>query len=1094
VQTCQSCGRENPADARFCNSCGSPLAVATAHALEERKLVTVLFADLVGFTSRSEQLDPEDVRAMLSPYYARLRAELERHGGTVEKFIGDAVMAVFGAPVAHEDDPERAVRAALAIRDWVREQPQLQVRIAVNTGEALVTLGARPAEGEGMVAGDVVNTSARLQTAAPINGILVGERTYRATRAAISYRSAEPVAAKGKADPVPAWEAEEARSRFGVDTVTDGAPLVGRDRELAMLRDALDRVREEESPQLVTIVGVPGMGKSRLVHELSQVADAEPDLIMWRQGRSLPYGDGVTYWALSEMVKAHCGILDTDTPHAADAKLTEAVTAVVRDESVLAHLRPLVGLGSETESGREHQAWRRFFEALAARGPLVLVFEDLHWADDSLLEFVDHLVDWATDVPLLVICTARPELLERRPSWGGGKRNASTVSLSPLSEQETAALVARLMDRSVLPAATQQALLARAGGNPLYTEQYVHMLVERGDAETALPENVQGIIAARLDALTPDEKALLQAAAVFGKVFWRGAAAAVAATDDDDVDLRLHALQRKEFIHRQRRSSVADETEYAFGHVLVRDVAYSQLPRASRAERHRAAAEWIESLGRSGDLAEMLAHHYREALDYTRATGQAPGELEVRARDALRAAGDRAFALGSVRAAAQYFQAAADLTAREDPARPRLLLALGRCGLDDHSREEEVLMEAAEGLLAQGDRDSAAVAETMLARHWWVRGVATRVWEHLDRAAELLPQDATTRARAEVVASIARTWVLAGQPTRAIEMGREAIRLARELDLHDTEAVALMAVGTARGVMGDLGGLADLEKVIEMAARPGLAQLRSHALSNLSSIELEMGDLQGALEHNRQNMREAEAEGAAATIGWTQTERAIWCFYAGDWEEAEQRLAVLSQLDALAPYIRTVLDEMEIRLAVSRGRVAEAVEAAKRLADLSREIADPQVLYPALGLLTSVLVDAGRREEASAVADEVLAAIPGRDTSAGAFARADLAFALLELGREDDLRPLLDGPSRWFSAARAIVDHDFVRAVEVFREIGTPPYESLARMLAAQELLAAGRRAEAVDLLEPAAAFFRRVGATRDLANCEVLLTAADAA
>ena len=281
---------------------------------------------------------------------------------------------------------------------------------------------------------------------------------------------------------MPAWEVVEARSRLGVDTVAEGAPLVGRDRELAVLRDTLDRVREDESPQLVTLVGVPGMGKSRLVYELSQLADAETDLIMWRQGRSLPYGDGVTYWALGEMVKAHCGILDTDPPEVAASKLADTVSAVVADESVLAHLRPLVGLGSELESGREHQAWRRFFEALAAKGPLVLVFEDLHWADDSLLDFIDHLVDWAISVPLLVVCTARPELLERRPAWGGGKRNASTLSLSPLSEQDTARLVARLMDRSVLPAATQEALLTRVGGNPLYTEQYVHMLVERGDA------------------------------------------------------------------------------------------------------------------------------------------------------------------------------------------------------------------------------------------------------------------------------------------------------------------------------------------------------------------------------------------------------------------------------------------------------------------------------------------------------------------------------------------------------------------------------------------------------------------------------------
>ena len=427
----------------------------------ERKVVTVLFADLVGFTSRAESLDPEDVDAILRPYHEQLRSELERHGGTVEKFIGDAVMAVFGAPAAHEDDPERAVRAALAIRDAMSEDGRLKVRIAVTTGEALVTLGAHPSEGEGMAAGDVVNTAARLQNAAPVNGILVDETTYRATRDVIGYTEAEPVTAKGKAEPVPVWEAKEARSRFGVDVVQAGAPLVGRRRELDLLTDALARAREERSPQLVTLVGVPGIGKSRLVYELSQVVDAEPELIHWRQGRSLPYGEGVTYWALAEMAKAHAGILETDPPEEAERKLAEAVGGLEAEGAarMLESLRPLVGLGGDGEPGGDRAgrfaAWRQFFEAIAEQRPTVLVFEDLHWADDDLLDFVDHLVDWGSGVPLLVACTARPELLERRPGWGGGKPNALTLSISPLSDDDTARLLSGLLERSVMPAETQ---------------------------------------------------------------------------------------------------------------------------------------------------------------------------------------------------------------------------------------------------------------------------------------------------------------------------------------------------------------------------------------------------------------------------------------------------------------------------------------------------------------------------------------------------------------------------------------------------------------------------------------------------------------
>jgi len=296
MSVCPACGHRNQPGAKFCSQCGVALVEAQPLTYEERKVVTVLFADLVGFTSRAEQMDPEDVRALLSPYYARLRAELERFGGTVEKFIGDAVMALFGAPAGHEDDPERAVLAALAIRDWVREEERIQVRIAVSTGEALIMLGARPSEGEGMAAGDVLNTAARLQAAAPVNGILVGERTYRATRRVIEYRQAQPVHAKGKKEPVAVWEAVQARARPGVELRQQpGAALVGRERELHVLRDALARVRAERTPQLVTLVGVPGIGKSRLLYELSQIADADAELISWRQGRSLPYGEGVSF-------------------------------------------------------------------------------------------------------------------------------------------------------------------------------------------------------------------------------------------------------------------------------------------------------------------------------------------------------------------------------------------------------------------------------------------------------------------------------------------------------------------------------------------------------------------------------------------------------------------------------------------------------------------------------------------------------------------------------------------------------------------------------------------------------------------------------
>src|SRR5690349_8269320 len=500
--TCPSCRRENPDDSRFCNACGAPLGAAEPGGGEERKTVTIVFVDLVGFTAQAERLDPEDVQQVLSPYHARVRTELERHGGTVEKFIGDAVMAVFGAPTAHEDDPERAVRAALAIRDWAQEQDALQVRIAVNTGEALVRLGARPVEGEAMVAGDVVNTAARMQAAAPVNGILVGESTYRATEGSIRFREAEPVHGKGKSEPIVVWEAAEAIGRFGVDlSERPRGRLVGREQELELVRSLLARVQSERTAQLVTLVGVPGIGKSRLVSELFLEVDEQSELIRWRQGRCIPYGESITFWALGEIVKAEAGILESDAPSEASAKLRSTVAQLVPEEGearwVEAELRALVGLADgRQQAGTESAgaAWRRFLEAVAERGPAVLVFEDLHWADDGLLDFLDDLVDWLRAAPLLVIGTARPELLERRRSWGGGKANATTISLRPLDEEQTTRLIGELLGSPVQAAEAQQALLERAGGNPLFAEQYVRMLNERGTTGE-LPESVQGVIA-----------------------------------------------------------------------------------------------------------------------------------------------------------------------------------------------------------------------------------------------------------------------------------------------------------------------------------------------------------------------------------------------------------------------------------------------------------------------------------------------------------------------------------------------------------------------------------------------------------------------
>ncbi|MBD0348352.1 MAG: AAA family ATPase, partial [Thermoleophilia bacterium] len=799
MSVCPACGAENVATAKFCPECGSPLAAAPIEPREERKVVTVLFCDVVGSTARAERADPEDVRAALSAFHAGVRSELERFGGRVEKFIGDAVMAVFGAPVVHEDDPERAVRAALAIRNWAQDEGGLEVRIGITTGEALVTLGARPEAGEAMAAGDVVNTAARLQSAAPVSGILVDEATYRATERVIEYGDHDPIEAKGKTQPILVWSAVEARARFGVDVrPATRAPLVGREHELDGLVRALARVRREREPQLVTLVGVPGIGKSRLIWELFEAVGRDPELIYWRQGRSLPYGEGVTYWALGEMVKAQAGILETDSSEASAAKLERVVSELAPDEAeagwVLAHLGPLVGIAAAGELSGDRQgeafaAWRRFFEALAETGPLVLVFEDLHFADEGLLDFIDHLVDWASGVPILVVCSARPELLARRPGWGGGKPNATTLSLAPLSDEETARLVHALLDRAVLPAETQTSLLERAGGNPLYAEEFANMVSERGtaagDGDLPLPESVQGMIAARLDALPRDEKELLQNAAVVGKVFWVGSVAAIGGLELGIAEQRLHTLQRREFVRRERRSSVAEDAEYAFRHLLVRDVAYGQIPRAARAAKHRSAAEWLSSLGRPDDHAEMLAHHYVSALRFARAAGQGEGELGERARLALRDAGDRAVALSANAAAARFYRDALELWPRDDPERPSLLLRTGRTRLESAEEGFEELEEAVALFLEAGNREAAADAESILGLLCWRKGRNDLADEHDARAEALLVGAPPSAAKAWVLRRLAGRHMVGDRNAEAIRVGQEAIRMADELGLED---------------------------------------------------------------------------------------------------------------------------------------------------------------------------------------------------------------------------------------------------------------------------------------------------------------------
>ena len=846
MAACAACGQVNPEIARFCLACGAVIEQDAGRPADERKTVTVLFCDLVGFTAASDRADPEDVRARIRPDHARLRREVERFGGTVEKFIGDAVMAVFGAPVAHEDDPERAVRAGLrileAIADLNEEDAELSlaVRIGVESGEAVVALGARPEHGEGLVAGDVVNTASRLQGVAPVGGVLAGPVTHAATRQVFDYQALAPVVLKGKAEPVAVFQALAPRARFGADVTRSlGTPMVGRQIDLGIVTGAFQKAVQEATIQLVVVAGEPGVGKSRLVAELGSFADSWPEQIRWRQGRCPPYGDGITFWALGEIVKAEAGILETDPPEMAAAKIDAVIPDDAPDAPWLrARLRPLAGLPAPEAALEENfAAWRAFVELLAEDRPTVLVFEDLHWADEALLEFVEQLADYAEGVPLLLVGTARPELYERAPGWASSARNVARVNLRALTAAETARLISNLLGTAAMPAEVQQAISGRAGGNPLYAEEFVQLLKDQkilrrtgagwsidADAEIPLPPGVQGLIAARLDTLGSARKRLLQDAAVVGEVFWAGAVTAMG--DQDQAQAVLHELTRKELVRPARRSSMAGQAEYSFAHALIRDVCYAQIPRAERAQRHRRAAAWIEQMAgeRAADHAEILAAHYTTALELAQAAKDPQaGELAASAARYLMLAGDRAMGI-DVEAAERHYAKALAMTAPDHPDRAELLVHYGEAlRLRARFRDAAVAFEQAIAAFhALGNVRRAAMATSrysMLLHRLGDR----RYPDAADTALGILEPLGPSPELAEALADRAAASFLSDQHAEAAALAERAVELAAELGL-PLPARALGFRGCARFALGQAAGLDDMRRALEAAAGQGLGR------------------------------------------------------------------------------------------------------------------------------------------------------------------------------------------------------------------------------------------------------------------------------
>jgi len=1116
---CPDCATQNPAGARFCNGCGARLGTAgsapAAH--EERKIVTVLFADLVGFTARAETLDPEDILALVRPFHELLRTETERFGGTLARIVGDAGMVIFGYPTAHEDDPERAVRAGLAILaglerlDAERPGLDLHARIGINTAEAVVTYGSTLEDADDLM-GDGVNTAARLQAAAPVDGVVVGEATYRATGHLFRYAALPPVAAKGKAEPVALWRAIAAVARLEQDR-DEATPFVGRDVERSLLIGLFERSRTTPSVEIVTIVADPGLGKSRLVRELAHHVEGLPDPVTWRTGRCLPYGDGIGLWALGEIVKSHAGIFDTDDQATLAAKLDAAL--VEPDPSMRGwmadRLAPLVGLETATEPPAQEEAftaWRRFLEQVAQSGPTVFVIEDLHWADDTLVGFLQHVAEHTAGLPLLLLTTARPELAERHRAWLARARRATVLSLAALPDTAMKALVA-----GSLPGASPgliETVLARAGGSPLYAEQLAAMLRDRvtGIAPgamdpDAIPASIAALLASRIDALPPETKAILLDASVIGKAFWSGAVAALSGRDRDDVGLALAELARRELIRPVYPSTMAGEAEFTFWHALIRDVAYGELTRGARLARHRVAAAWItERAGAAlGEDAEIVVAHLERARDLATATGatdQVPA-IETALVDALLAAADTSMRTDVPRGIG-LLKRALDAFVPGDPQRPEVLGRLGR-GLRDLEEYAEavVAFDEARRLYASDGRDvEAALLAPWLARVHLARGEAEIGDRIFDEAGVVLRREGGPALVSHLAFSAQRAWTLLRNDD-ALRLAEEALSMARDQGMPPPYR-ALNARGTVRMDMGDRsGGEADLRRAVALAGEAGDFSSAMVAKDNLA-VSLDVYSVADALAATAEAIDFARARG----VRWSYLEVArLGCLWAlGRWDDA---VAGARSLDARASavgdaYLHVFATACEVAIELDRG---ECRRDPADLASQARSFGRAYALDAMFPLAARLAAQQDRASLAASLLEELLDAGvaaghlysgPASVRAAAETGRPDLAQRLLALGVPAARRSgLADAIVAEAEGDSSVARGWYARAVEMTRSVGSVPDEAYALAGLGRCLLAEGEIHGAVARLHESRATWERLGATPRIAEIDAILAAGTA-
>jgi DNA-binding SARP family transcriptional activator len=1048
----------------------APVAPARAQRppRQERKTVTVLVVEVVPGAAS----DPEDLERAAQPALDRIRSAVERLGGTAEPLFANALIGIFGAPRAHDDDALRAVRAALelldrAISDGVR------LRGGIEAGEALVTIDGTDVA----VTGQVLGEASRLQARAQLGSILVGPAAHRATRHAIEYRELDGGA----------WSPHAPRRSHG--SGAPEAPFVGRAAELDLLERIQARSRDERSVQLVTITAEPGGGKSRLVRELQRRLEALPAPPTWRQGRCLPYGDGITYWALGEIVKAQAGILESDDADTSRLKLATAVGALESDEAarswIEGSLAALVGIDSASATGDREQAfaaWLRFIEAVAAPGPLVVVFEDIHWADAALLEFIDHLVRHATGVPLLVLCTSRLELIESNAGWAAGIRNATNIALSPLNPPDTERLLHALLGHE-----PDAATIRRAGGNPLFAQELA-WISRQSTSETAIaiPDSLQAVIAARLDSLSPELKAVASDAAVVGEVFWSGGLASMGDIDLAEVEARLQRLVDHDVVRRRRTTTVARQAEYEFLHVLVRDVAYGQIPRRDRIDRHRAVAAWIEQLAgdRPASHAQLVAHHYLEALQLADRLGDEARVLELRpkARDFLGLAGEGARQL-DVAQAQSFYRRALELCDERDPARGRLLARLGEVTqftgrLDD---AEALTRSAIVELDAQSDLAGAAGAMVILVGILWRLGGSED-----DRRELLLAAIATLEALPEttdlvVAYSQMSTLELYGGRSRGCrDWALKAVDLADRLGATALKCDPLHLLGIARFEMGDLSGIDDVRAGVQLGLEAGLGSESQAAMSDLAAT-LWLSESPAA---GLKVKTEAAAFGASRGLTYlekTTQAQSLWLrFDAGDWD------TLIDSADELIAWERArgsgrvtmIALGAKAQVLIERGDTSGAVALEAEFLQRARAMGDSQDIVPALSTGAAIRSAVGDGVGALQLIEELAEQTRDRDPSkrahnltlatrvAVAWGAADLARSMVPSGEPNYLRSRLCIAASEAMLTEASGDLEaaslqYIDAARGWAAYGAPAEEAYARIGAARCLAAVGRGRDA---------------------------------